>query len=168
MSHLHWIAVPAPGRLAIAPRPRAEDGLDGEIAGWNAAGVQVVVCLLPSAEMVALGLQREAALCAAAAMEFVSFPIQDFGVPGSIEDTATMVGTIAGGVTAGRSIAVHCRGGIGRSSTIAACVLICLGVTAQRALELIAAARGIAVPETPEQRDWVLAFETAWRSDHRS
>lgn len=127
-----------------------------------------MVCLLPPAEMVALGLQREAALCGAAGLEFVSFPIQDFGVPGSIQDTATMARTIAGGVTAGRSIAVHCRGGIGRSSTIAACVLICLGVATDRALELIAAARGIAVPETPAQQAWVLAFEKAWQSDHRS
>jgi protein-tyrosine phosphatase len=53
---------------------------------------------------------------------------------------------------------IHCRAGIGRSSMIAACTMICADVSAADALSRIEAARGVRVPDTEEQRDWVMAF----------
>ncbi|HCK74572.1 MAG TPA: hypothetical protein DHW19_06365 [Acidimicrobiaceae bacterium] len=53
---------------------------------------------------------------------------------------------------------VHCRGGIGRSSTIAAAILTQLGVAPEDAMSRITAARGITVPETSAQRMWVAAY----------
>ena len=61
----------------------------------------------------------------------------------------------------GRSIAIHCRAGIGRSSLVAASVLICLGTRPGEALRLIGNARGVPVPATDDQRDWVMAFGRA-------
>jgi protein-tyrosine phosphatase len=61
----------------------------------------------------------------------------------------------------GRCMAIHCRAGIGRSSIIAACALICSGLGAEQALAMIAASRGLTVPDTDEQRDWVVAFGKA-------
>ena len=66
--------------------------------------------------------------------------------------------TAADKVAAGRSVAIHCRAGIGRSTVLAACTLILLGVDGAVALDMIAAARGIEVPETEAQRQWVLSF----------
>ncbi len=43
---IHWIDLPAGVRLAIMARPRAGDWLDGEIAGWRAEGIGVMVSLL--------------------------------------------------------------------------------------------------------------------------
>jgi protein-tyrosine phosphatase len=60
-------------------------------------------------------------------------------------------------------VAIHCRAGIGRSTTLAACVLILLGVEGDVALDMIAAARGLEVPETEAQRQWVLGFSQAAR-----
>ena len=51
--------------------------------------------------------------------------------------------------------------GIGRSSVIAACALICSGIEAEEALALIRASRGLIVPDTDDQRDWVVAFGNA-------
>jgi protein-tyrosine phosphatase len=65
----------------------------------------------------------------------------------------------------GRSIAIHCRAGIGRSSVIAACALICFGIEAEKALALIGASRGLIVPDTDEQRDWVVDFGNAQRGE---
>ena len=59
----------------------------------------------------------------------------------------------------GERIGVHCRGSIGRSTVTAACALIHLGWQPQAALEAIAAARGCAVPDTEEQRRWILSYE---------
>ena len=41
---------------------------------------------------------------------------------------------------------------------LAACVLIALGTDPDAALTRIAVARGLPVPETAEQRQWVLDF----------
>ena len=53
---------------------------------------------------------------------------------------------------------IHCRAGIGRSSLMAACALVCIGVEAKAALALIGAARGLTVPDPDEQRERVLTF----------
>ena len=41
---------------------------------------------------------------------------------------------------------------------IAACAMICSGIEASEALTLIRATRGVIVPDTEEQRDWIIAF----------
>jgi protein-tyrosine phosphatase len=161
MSRLHWIAVSTAGRLAIMARPRADDWLEAELSGWKISGIDLVVSLLDQREVCELGLQREPDLCRANGIEFVSFPIVDRGVPESRHAALQVANSIADGVALGRSIGIHCRAGIGRSSMIAACALICLGVEAGHALTLIGTARGLNVPDTDEQRDWIMAFGQA-------
>ena len=62
---------------------------------------------------------------------------------------------------AGQSVAVHCRQGIGRSSLIAALLLVSAGVDPEAALAQISQARGCAVPDTLGQRDWIKSFAVA-------
>jgi protein-tyrosine phosphatase len=157
MSRLHWIEIPAAGRIAISARPRADDWLETEVAAWKVCGLDMVVSLLEREEVSELGLQREAELCQASAIEFISFPIPDRGVP-ETRHAMEIASTIANGITNGRSIAIHCRAGIGRSSVIAACALICSGIEARAALALIKEARGVSVPDTEQQRDWIIDF----------
>jgi protein-tyrosine phosphatase len=161
MSRLHWIEIPFAGRMAIAARPRADDWLEAEIAEWKASGLNVVVSLLEAEEVSELGLRREAELCRAAGIDFVSFPIPDRGVPNSRRHALQIANSIAQSVSGGQSIAIHCRAGIGRSSMVAACALVRLGVEAADAFILIREARGLSVPDTEEQRDWVMAFAEA-------
>jgi protein tyrosine phosphatase len=162
MSRLHWIDLPAGGRMAIMARPRADDWLDVEVAEWKACGLEVIVSLLEPEEVSDLGLQREAALCRASGIEFLSFPIFDRGVP-DIPDATKIADSIAAGIADGRAIAIHCRAGIGRSSIVAACAMICSGIEAGDALSRIKAARGVNVPDTEEQRDWIFAFGKTYR-----
>jgi len=122
MSRLHWIELEAAGRLAIMARPRADDWLETEVKAWKDAGVDVVVSLLERAEVSELGLQREAGLCGATGIDFVSFPIPDRGVP-EPDEAARIARVLTAGFRDGRSIAIHCRAGIGRSSIMEACVL---------------------------------------------
>jgi protein-tyrosine phosphatase len=58
----------------------------------------------------------------------------------------------------GKAVAIHCRQGVGRSALVAACVLASLGERPDGALERVARARGCPVPDTAEQREWVLRF----------
>jgi protein-tyrosine phosphatase len=158
MTSIYWIDASVGGRLAIMARPRAGDWLDTEIAEWKEAGVEVIVSLLEIAEVNDLGLQEEAPLCRSIGIELISFPIPDRGVPESNRRAAELAGNISAHLCAGRIVAIHCRAGIGRSSVVAACVLIRGGMDADEALSLIAAARGVNVPDTDEQREWLRSF----------
>ncbi len=89
-------------------------------------------------------------------------------MPGSARDTAGLARTLAEKIGEGSTIAVHCRAGIGRSSLIAACVLAVSGTDPDAAFALIAAARGVAVPDTMEQRDWVAQFRASAMTRDRS
>jgi protein-tyrosine phosphatase len=163
MSRLHWIEIRAAGRIAIMARPRADEWLETEVNEWKNSGVDVVVSLLENEEISELGLQREAELCRSNGIDFISFPIPDRGLPESRREASQIAHSLAAGLRDGRSVAIHCRAGIGRSSVIAACALICSGIEAEEALAQIGAARGLIVPDTEEQRDWVVAFGNAQR-----
>jgi protein-tyrosine phosphatase len=158
---MFWIHAPLMGRLAIMPRPRAGEWLDDEIIGWRTEGIDTVVSLLELAEISELGLEREAELSREHGIEFISFPIRDRGLPASLRDATTLVQTVAHQVRKGKAVAIHCRAGIGRSSLIAAGVLICSGLSADEAFRLISIARGVDVPDTEAQREWVMAFGKA-------
>jgi hypothetical protein len=158
---VHWIDLPIAGRLAIMGRPRAGDWLDDEIAGWREEGIDIVVSLLEPEEVSELGLRGEADLCRGQGIEFISFPIPDRGVPAALRETMALAQAVATKISEGRAIAVHCRAGIGRSSLIAACALVCWGLDWEAAFDMIGKARGVTVPDTEGQRDWVRAFRDA-------
>lgn len=147
------------GRLAIMARPRAGDWLEDEVAGWKAEGIDTVVSLLERDEITELGLGEEGALCGGERMEFISFPIPDRGVPDSAPAVRDLARSLANKLREGNNVAVHCRAGIGRSSLVAACVMISGGSTAQGAFDQISAVRGVQVPDTEEQRAWVERFQ---------
>jgi protein-tyrosine phosphatase len=154
----HWIDGPWRGRLAILPRPRGGDWLEDEVRRWEQAGLNVIVSLLEPAEVAHFDLSREEDVSQAHGIQFVSNPIPDRGVPQSREATVALVQELEQALEAGKRVGVHCRQGIGRSGAIAACVLVASGEDADAAFELISAARGLPVPETDKQREWVRAF----------
>src|ERR1700732_1562148 len=99
---IHWIDLPAGGRLAIMPRPRAGDWLDGEVAGWSAEGIGVIVSLLEAGEVEELGLRREAGVCHDLDMEFISFPVPDGGVPAPMREAMTLAEAIVARLDEGK------------------------------------------------------------------
>jgi protein-tyrosine phosphatase len=140
--------------LAIGLRTRA---------GWRRAGIDTVVSLLEPDEVNELGLGREALLCKSQAVEFISFPIPDRGVPGSLPEAMALIRLISLRISEGKAVAVHCRAGIGRSSLIAACALVYSGASPHEAFEFIEGARRVRVPDTEGQRAWVVDFHEELR-----
>jgi len=138
------------------PRPRGGDWLTDELQSLREMGVDVLVSLLTTEEERELELDQEGSLCVATGLEYASFPVEDRDLPAA--NVVDFIRTLASQLQAGRSIAVHCRMGIGRSSLIAASVLGLLGTESDAAFAMIATARGMTVPDTPEQRDWVSTF----------
>jgi len=162
ITDLHWIPLTKTGRLATSPRPRAGDWLYDELKAWRQTGVDVVVCLLTPAEQLELGLTQEAQACQANDITYLSYPIEDFGLPESGLKTLELIDQINLLLNEGQAVAIHCRMGIGRSTMIAACVLARQGIDAQTALQGIEKARGLKVPDTEEQREWVINFTQSW------
>ncbi|MBN2570477.1 MAG: dual specificity protein phosphatase family protein [Deltaproteobacteria bacterium] len=151
-------------RLAIMAHPHG-GSLHDDLASWQMQGVEVVVSLLERAEVRALYLQDEQSLCEARGMTFLSYPIVDRSVPSDIASFSTFLEQLAGILTEGKAVAIHCRMGIGRSALTAACILVYFGVGADEAFELIGRSRGCAVPDTKEQFEWVTRFAEQMRTD---
>lgn len=147
-----------PGRIAIVPRPRGGDWLEDEVVAWAQSGLDVIVSLLEEDEAAELGLSREGELCRAAGLSFISFPIVDRSVPASRNEVFDLVNRLEKLLMEGKNIGIHCRQSVGRSSLIAASVMVALGMKPRDAFEQIAEARGCPVPETPQQLEWVMAF----------
>jgi protein-tyrosine phosphatase len=143
------------------PRPRGGDWLEDEVRAWRRASVDVVLSLLTRDEVADLGLADEEELCRANGIRFLSFPIADRGTPESRESVLDLVAKVAGHLTDGQNVAIHCRQGIGRAAMIAACVLVRLGIDPETAIWRVGTARGCPVPETPDQQRWIMEFARA-------
>ena len=156
-----WIDHIGLGNLGIMPRPRGGDWLDGEIRSLAEAGVNVMVSLLTPDEAAELELQDEERLCGDHDLRFVSFPISDRSVPSSISDAEKTVDLILKELGMGKTVAIHCRMGIGRSALVAASLLESQGIGVDEAFAMIGRVRGFSVPDTEEQRAWVKEFAEA-------
>ncbi|MFF7205445.1 tyrosine protein phosphatase [Streptomyces sp. NPDC008141] len=146
---------PGPGQLSTMARPRGNDWLDDEMIALRNQGVDVLVSALTGPELDELGLADEPRTAAAAGLQFVAIPIPDRTVP----DLAMILPTLrrlAGRLHEGAHVVTHCRAGIGRSSLLAAALLILNGVDPDTAWNRIERARGLAVPDTAEQREWTM------------
>ncbi|MFZ0161157.1 MAG: hypothetical protein WAL50_19175 [Kineosporiaceae bacterium] len=156
-----------PGRLHTMAHPRGGEWLPAEMAGLARAGVDVLVSLLDDAEVHELHLDDEHRLAEADGMTFRRLPTADQSVPDRAA-TMAMAAAVAADLAGGREVAVHCRTGIGRSSTLAAAVLVHEGLTPEDAWQLIGAARGLPVPDTEEQRAFVRSLTDHHRGHHPS
>ena len=157
-AELYWICKIGNGSLATMPRPRGGDWLEDEISSLKQSCVDVVVSLLEDHENHELELGREGACCENAEILFLSYPIRDRSIPSSGPKTREFAQAIFALLRDGKNVAIHCRGGIGRSSVIAACVMMLSGMTAEEALLKIENKRGCLIPDTMEQREWVKRF----------
>lgn len=90
-------------------------------------------------------------------------PIRDFGTP-TPEDMEHILDMVDAAMSEGRTVYVHCHGGIGRTGTVVGCHMARHGIRGKAALAEIARLRHgipnswIESPETPEQRRMVLRW----------
>lgn len=155
---VYWIKSPISGKIGTMPKPRGGDWLEVDIDELKKEGTNLIVSLLTKQENVELGLLHEESFCKNNGLEFVSFPINDREVPDSMVKTKTFVEQIKHELHHGKNIAIHCRAGIGRASLIAASILCSDNMSVDEAFERITNARGLDVPDTPEQIEWVEKF----------
>jgi protein-tyrosine phosphatase len=155
---IYWIKGLGPIRLGLMARPRSGDWLEDEISGWSRAEVGTVVSLLEAHEVRELGLSPEAKLCQDRNIEFLSFPIPDRGIPHSTRDATELIAGLVARLEKGTAVAIHCRAGIGRTGLVAGCILSRLGVPFSDIFGTLSVARGMPMPDTQGQIDWVKTF----------
>jgi protein-tyrosine phosphatase len=143
------------GKLFVSSRPRGGDWLNDEAGRWHNSGIETVVSLLTQDEESELGIQDEATEVANHGMKFISFPIPDRGIPGSTTSAFEMLDAVHGELHRGKNVLVHCRQGIGRAGLVAASLLVMDGTEPHAAIEKVSKARGIRIPETADQEQWI-------------
>lgn len=154
-TNLYWVDGPWPGKLALAARPRGGEWLNDEIESWRRSGIGAVLSFLTPEEEADLDLTSEASTATAHGIAFWSFPIVDRQVPDSQTSLAQTLRKLDTELWAGRSVVLHCRQGVGRAGMVAACLLVMNGAEPESAVRRLSAARGVQVPETAEQRQWI-------------
>jgi protein-tyrosine phosphatase len=155
------------GFLSVMGRPRAGDWAADEFAGLRELGVTDVVSLLEKPEAHELGLQDEMGNCATAGLCFHSFPIADRGVPASAAALSRLACQLYHHCAGGGHVVIHCRAGIGRSGLVAAAVLLHCGFEVAEAFAAISRARGVTVPDTREQIEWLEAHRVVVSECHQ-
>lgn len=150
-----WVEISGAGQIAQIPRPRAGQGLKEDLHFLKEQGVDVLVSCLTDEDVQRFSLQDEAALAEAEGMEFRRFPIVDHSLPASVPDTVALADELALALSQNKGVAVHCYAGIGRSGLVLITTLVRCGYALSDAVMAASAARGLRVPETRAQREWL-------------
>jgi protein-tyrosine phosphatase len=160
---IHWVQGIEPHRLGLMARPRGGEFLHEEVLAWRQASVGTVVSLLESHEVRELELKAEPTLCAEHGIEFRHFPIPDRGIPQSRKEASVLVVELHSKLAQGHAVAIHCRAGIGRTGLVAGCLLRELKVPRSEVFHILSRSRGIAMPDTSAQIEWVEKYTTAFQ-----
>jgi protein-tyrosine phosphatase len=155
---LFWIPSPWQGRLAISTRPRGGDWLEEEAQWWRDAGADLVVSLLTPAEEAELRLTTEHDVVEHTGAHFVTLAIEDQNAPAKMLPVIERLREIKAELERGRNVVIHCRQGVGRSGMIASALLVLGGATPSEAMRRVSESRGMTVPETRAQSDWLQAM----------
>jgi hypothetical protein len=121
--------------------------------GLQQAGINVLVSLLTDREAAELGLAAEADAATAAGIRFHRLPTPDRHPPDRVA-TVRLATTLHELLHQGAGIAVHCRNGIWPRLYPAA-VLLLDGLAPTGAWDQIATARGLPVPDTAAQHEFI-------------
>ena len=145
------------GFFAIMARPSLEQSDPASVVNISRLGIKLVVSLLETNEARTLGLDAEREEVRGLGMDFVSFPIPDMGIPTSVEEFAGLSKMLLKQVDAGVNTLVHCHAGIGRSGLMAAGILLHCDLDPKQAFAHVSKMRGIRVPETSQQENWLIS-----------
>ncbi|MBB2496605.1 cyclin-dependent kinase inhibitor 3 family protein [Aquipseudomonas ullengensis] len=152
-----------PGTLLFTPCPGTrETSLDAALTTLQQAGATAVITLMPHSELAANGTAQIAEHCQALNLAWFHLPVADEQVPQEDFTRAWPAASqqILDRLQAGQAIAIHCKGGSGRTGLIAARLLIAAGLPRSEAIALVQALRPKAI-QHPAHRGWIEQFDAS-------
>lgn len=154
-------ALPLPaalsGRLWLQSMPGRFESFGGFLDEARQRSLSLVVCLNPLEEVAALSPAYHKAIAEGRLpFRWQHLPMRDFGL--GADPTALRLGIeqLGHSLTLGDQVLLHCAAGIGRTGTVAACVLKHLGMPRSEALAAVRAAGSN--PESALQSGWIEQF----------
>ncbi len=146
-----------PGQVWLHSMPgRREDWADFT-AMAQTVGLTRIVCLTPWREVEAGSPEYAQAIeTNTLPCRWQALPMADFGLSDDAQAFAAAVRELSQALQLGECLLLHCAHGIGRTGTVAACVLKTLGLTTEDALHTVQ--RAGSNPQSALQSGWVDAF----------
>ena len=147
------------GRLLLHSMPGRHESWDAFVAEAQRVNLDTIVCLTPEEE-----IERKSPSYASARAEkrlpcgVENFVIPDLRAPTDTEKKTfqAFVVNLANTLCAGKVCLMHCAGGIGRTGTVATCLLLELGVDINKAAHEVEHAGSY--PEVAEQEDFIVWY----------
>lgn len=130
--------------LFFTPCPGTQSASAAEaLDALQQAGARAVVTLMPSEELERHGIPDLGALCKERGLQWFHLPIGDDDAPSSVfeaswQDAAPCLFNL---IDSGNAVAIHCRGGSGRTGLIAARLIAAKGEPVDRAVSAVQALR---------------------------
>ncbi len=151
------------GKLIFTPCPGTKDSsLVDSLATLKHAGASAVISLMPASELAANGAEDIGKQCQVQDMAWFHLPVADEQVP--LEDFGqgwkASKQSILERLNAGQDIAIHCKGGSGRTGLIAARIMVEAGIPRADAIALVQALRPKAI-QHPAHINWITQFDAA-------
>ena len=120
-----------------------------------------LVCLLQDAELSSLLIPTLIEDAEKIGLKVRRLPIPDGGVLPDPQPVRDLVQFIRREQAAEGHLVIHCAGGLGRAGTVAGCLLVESGLSAQEALATLQRVRALNCPETQAQRNFISLY---WKS----
>ena len=130
-----------PGRAWLSDMPGRAQPWPQFLAEAADVGVTRVVCLTPRHEIASVSpAYRDALDAGDLPFAWQHMPLRDYGLALEPQAFRDAIEGLAARLRAGESVLLHCAAGIGRTGTVAACLLKCLGWPTPQALQQVRAA----------------------------
>ncbi len=153
-----------PGRLYLHSMPGRHEKFEEFVSEAARVKLDLVVCLAADHEVRSKSPAYSAARSGqTTSFRIENFPIEDHGVPQENERQGfeELVKRISGELRTGNTVLIHCWMGIGRTGTVATCVLLELGLDTATSVQLVKRAGSGA--EVPAQKDLIAWYSSLYQ-----
>lgn len=148
------------GNLILTPCPGTQEvDLQHSLEQLARAGVRGLLTLMPTDEMQRNQVNAMPEICAALGIRWFHLPVEDDHAPGNDFESAWRAARkpVHQAINDGGNIAIHCKGGTGRTGTLAARILLERGLPLDEAIERVRSVRPNAL-QIKTQLDYVQAL----------